>query len=120
MDIGKLNRQIDLLKFVTQRDEFGGEVGEWTPIARIWARIEPVSGTEYFQAQQVQAETVTRITVRYNPEITVMHRIRYGTKLYEIIGVSDDQTGHRATVINCKEVVNDELQRKAAESKDDH
>lgn len=39
--------------------------------------IEPVSGTEFFQAQTVNAETVVKITVRYNPKITVLNRIQY-------------------------------------------
>lgn len=119
MEIGKLNRRVEILQFHKDRDEFGGEVGEWKAVKKVWASINPVSGSEFLQAQQVSAETVTRITMRYLPWLTVLHRIRYGEKLYEIIGEIDADTAHTTTIINCKEKVTDELQRKAEESEND-
>ena len=113
MKIGGLNRRIEILEYVAVKDEYGGEDGEWKVLDRIWAKIEPISGTEYFQAQTVNAETVAKITIRYNPKINVMHRVRYQNILYEIIGVSDERTEHKASILNCKEMVNNGLQRKA-------
>ena len=111
MKIGKLNRRIEVLEWFAKKDEYGGEDGEWRTVDRLWAKIESVSGTEFFQAQTVNAELVAKITIRYNPKINVMNRIRYLDKLYEIIGVSDERTAHRATILNCKEMVNYGLQR---------
>lgn len=120
MDIGELNRRIEVLQFFVERDEYGGEDGKWRPVGRVWAKIEPVSGTEFLTGQQVSAETVTQITVRFYAGLTVMHRIRYGDKEYEIIGITDDGTEHRWTIINCKEMVGDGLQRKAEKSQSGH
>ena len=113
MTIGELNRRITLMKFVVERDAYGGEDGEWVDVCRLWAKIEPSSGTEFMQAQQVQAEHITKITLRYNPKIDVMHRIKYADKTYEIIAVGDFTTSHRWTVITAKEMVSDGLQCKA-------
>ena len=113
MKIGGLNRRIEILEYFAEKDEYGGKDGEWRVVNNLWAKIEPVSGTEYFQAQTVNAETVAKITIRYNPKINVMHRVRYQNILYEIIGVSDERTEHKATILNCKEMVNNGLQRKA-------
>ena len=118
MDIGKLNRRVEILRFFKDRDEYGGEIGEWKTVAKVWAAISPVSGTEQMFAQQVTAEAVVKITIRYLPWLDVMHRIRYGEKLYEIVGSLDSETLHKATIINCKEMVSDELQRKATQSED--
>lgn len=118
MDIGKLNRRVEILQFFKDRDEFGGEIGEWKSVAKVWAAISPVSGTEQMFAQQVTAEAVVKITIRYLPWLNVMHRIKYGDKLYEIIGSLDNETAHTKTIINCKEMVSDELQRKATQSED--
>lgn len=115
MKIGRLNRRIDVLEYKTKRDEYGGEEGKWEITDTLWASIEPVSGTEFFQAQTVNAETVVKITVRYNPKITVLNRIQYQGTVYEIIGVIDSHTAHKATVLNCKERVNDGLCSKAEE-----
>ena len=107
MDIGKLNRRVEILQFFKDRDEFGGEVGEWKSVAKVWAAISTVSGSEQMFAQQVTAEAVVKITIRYLPWLNVMHRIKYGEKLYEIIGSLDNETAHKATIINCKEMVSD-------------
>lgn len=119
MRIGKLNRRVSILEFKKRRDAFGGEEGEWMAVQKVWANIVTVSGTEQMFTQQVTAESVTKITMRYLPWLTVMHRIRYGEKLYEIIGEIDADTAHEKTILNCKEKVNDELQRKATQSQDD-
>lgn len=105
MNIGELNRRIEVLRFIEERDEMGGVIGEWVTEGRVWANIKPQSGTEFFQTQQINAETTTKITVRFYAGLTVMHRIRYGDKLYEIIGIADDNTAHRMTVITAKEMV---------------
>ena len=81
MDIGKLNRRVEILRFFKDRDEYGGEVGEWRAVAKVWAAITPVSGTEQMFAQQVTAEAVVKITIRYLPWLDVMHRIRYGEQM---------------------------------------
>ncbi len=116
MDIGRLNRRVEILQYFKSRDEYGGEIGEWRTVAKAWATIVPVSGTEQMIAQQVTAEKVVRITIRYCDWLTVLHRIRYGNKLYEIVGELDNETAHTATILNAKEMVSDELQRKAEES----
>ena len=97
MDIGRLNRKVEILTFVWARDDFGGQEGTWVTTDVRWASIE------------------VKITLRYTTNVTVLNRVRYGNSLYEIIGVSDDKTGHKATILNCKEIVNDGLQRKATE-----
>ena len=117
MDIGKLNRRVEILEFRSHRDSYGGEDGRWEVASEVWANIKPISGTEYFTMQQVEAQVVVTITIRYNPAVTVMHRIRYLGKTFEIIGVSDEEARHRATVLNCKELTNIELQSKAKEKK---
>ena len=115
MDIGRLNRKVEILTFVWERDDFGGQEGRWVTTDVRWASSEPVSGTEYFTSARVSAETVVKRTLGYTTDVTVLNRVRYGNSLYEIIGVSDDKTGHKATILNCKEIVNDGLQRKATQ-----
>ena len=118
MRIGKLNRRVEILELITSRDEYGGEVGEWKAVKTVWASIVTVSGTEQLVSQQVTAEAVAKITMRFLPWLTVLHRIRYGKKLYEIVGAVDADTAHTETIINCKEKVNDGLQCKTAKSQD--
>lgn len=105
MDIGRLNRRIDILKYEVTRDEYGGEQREWVKVKSLWASIQPVSGTEYFKAQQVEAQNITTIIIRYRTDISVLNRVRYLDKTYEIIGISDNFTNHKMLTLNCKEIV---------------
>ncbi|HEY8390109.1 MAG TPA: phage head closure protein [Clostridia bacterium] len=116
MTIGELNRRVDVLELFEERDDFGGVTSNWLTIAQVWAKIEPISGTEFFKAEQISAETTTKITIRYYKTLNVMHRIRYKDKIYEIKCISDLETAHRWTVINCKELVDYGLQCKTEES----
>ena len=111
MTIGELNRRIEVLQFFETRDEFGGCSGSWKTIDRVWAKIEPISGNEFFHSQQINAETSIKITIRFYAGLNVMHRIKFSGKTFEITGVFDELAEHRWTVINCKELVNDGLQR---------
>ena len=106
MNIGKLNRRISILKYEVTRDEYGGEQREWAVQRTLWANILPVSGTEYFKSQQVEAQNITTIIIRYRTDITVLNRVKYLDKTYEIIGISDNFTDHKMLTLNCKEVVN--------------
>lgn len=105
MNIGRFNRRIDILKYDVTRDEYGGEIKEWVVVKSLWAYIQPVSGTEYFKAQQVDAQNITTITIRYRTDITVLNRVKYQDKTYEIIGISDVKTDHKMLTLNCKEIV---------------
>lgn len=105
MEIGKLNRRVEILAYQEIQDKYGGEVGEWIKVKEVWASIKPVSGTEYFRSDKAHAENTTTITIRYNPIVTVLNRIRYEDKTYEIIGANDTETSHVEMVLNCKEII---------------
>lgn len=116
MNIGKLNRRVELLEYVVTRDEFGGEDGKWVLLDTVWANINTTSGSEFFNNQRVNAIALTTITIRYHPAINVMNRMRYGSKVYEITSAINDDTAHKTTILNCKELISDELQREAKKS----
>lgn len=48
-----------------QRDEYGAPIDNWVDVWTCRASFEPLSGREYFAAQQIQAEQVTRFRIRY-------------------------------------------------------
>ncbi len=116
MDIGKLNRRVQVLTYVVTRDDFGGEDGVWTTTQNLWANINSNNGTEFYNNQKVNADVTTVITIRFNPKLDVMNRIKYLDKIFEIVGVIDEDTDHKVMKLNCKELVSDGLQRKAEES----
>lgn len=106
MDIGSLNRRIEVLQFFEERDSLGGVVGLWQTVGRVWANIEPKTGSEYFQNQQINAESNVTITMRFYAGISALNRVRYQDKTYEIVAVADTCTEHKSTVLTCKEITN--------------
>jgi SPP1 family predicted phage head-tail adaptor len=48
-----------------QRDEYGAPIDNWVDIYPCRSSMEPLSGKEYFAAQQIQAEGMTRFRIRY-------------------------------------------------------
>ena len=104
MNIGELNRRVEILAFVEERDEYGAIDGEWKVIATRWARIEQNGGGEVSDNNQVVARISTKIIIRHMPELTEKHRIKYKDKLYEINSVLDVDTGHYMSIVDCKEL----------------
>ena len=60
MNIGELNRRIEVLQFFEERDDYGGVDGEWLPVGRVWAKIEPGSGTEFLPGNKSMRKTKRR------------------------------------------------------------
>jgi len=109
MDIGRLNRRIEVLSLNITRDEYGGEEKTWITSLNLWANIKPLTGKEIFSNYQVEASSDILITIRYNPSINVLNRIKYKDKTYEILGVSDEETLHKFMILNVKELIGDGL-----------
>ena len=105
MDIGNLNCRITILKEHAERNEFGEEVIEWVEEKDLWASIRFVEGREYYKDERVKAETTAVITIRFDPMISVLNRVKYKDKLFEIVGTFDENSKHKKTILNCKEIV---------------
>ncbi len=84
----------------------GVEVTNYVTAAEMFAAIEPLSGRELFQAQAVNPELSHRVKIRYHAGIVSSMRIRYGSRIFEIVSPPID-TGerHRELVLMCKEMI---------------
>ena len=85
--IGNLRHRITLQKPVIIRDSIGQELEEWQDVATVWASVEPLSGKEYFNAQQTNSEVSTKITIRYLKSITPFMRVFFQKHTYNILSV---------------------------------
>lgn len=105
MKIGQLRHRIVLQEYTSTQDSFGAEVQSWVDIATVWASIEPLSGREYFAAQQINAEVSTKITIRYRAGIKPTMRIIFKSRIYEILSVINTREQKRELTLMCKEVL---------------
>lgn len=91
--IYQLDRLITIEQKVSDRDTFGQPVETWAPVAaigsvgRIWAKIDPIRGREYFASQATQREVQTKIITHFNELIVPSMRIVCGSEIYNIQAV---------------------------------
>ena len=78
MNIGKLRHRIILLKQVNEVNDYGASTQTWKRVATVWADVRPLSGREYFSAQQVQSEVTTQIWLRHIEGIKPTMRLSLG------------------------------------------
>jgi SPP1 family predicted phage head-tail adaptor len=86
-------------------DAAGGHVAAWTNVGDPrWMSVEPLGGRELYLAQQVQPEATIRIRTWWFDGLTAKHRLVYGTRVFQILNVSDTNEWHRELVIDCREL----------------
>ncbi len=77
MQAGKLNKRIQIQEASESRDAGGGVISTWSTIDTVWGAIEPLSGIELVEAQQVHARATIKVRIRTYPGLTTHHRLIY-------------------------------------------
>lgn len=107
MEIGKLRHRVTLQKQINAPNDYGATVTKWRDIATVWAEIKPLSGREYFSAQQVQSEVTTQIWLRYRDDVKPTMRVNHNGKHYEILSVLNTNGWNTSLQLMCKENPNE-------------
>lgn len=87
MQAGKLDRQIQLLRYAEESDTFGGKTETYTCFAVVWADVIDLRGTQFFSAQQSNSGITTKFRIRYRDDLEARDRIEFKGLQYDIIGV---------------------------------
>ncbi|MDE1466087.1 phage head closure protein [Spartinivicinus poritis] len=69
MRAGRLKHRITIEKPELSKDEFGQPTKNWVVVCTTKAAIDPISGKEFFAAQQINNAINYKITIRYRPGI---------------------------------------------------
>ena len=72
---GALDKRVQIQAASDVLNAHGGQTRTWNTVATVWARIEPLSGNELLEAQQVEERADVKITIRNYPGLTSKHRI---------------------------------------------
>jgi len=105
MDFSKLRHRVTIQEYIPTRDSFGAEVEVWTGIATVWASVEPLSGKEYFAAQQINSEITAKITMRHLNNINPKMRAVFDSRIFEILSIVNLEERNISLVLMVKEVV---------------
>lgn len=89
MRAGDLDRTIELQSVSTVQNSFGEPVETWATFATVAAKVSPQRGDERFTAQQIVGKAVVTFKLRYRTDVTVLNRIRYVGRDYDIHDVRE-------------------------------
>lgn len=77
MRSGLLDKRISIQKMVKSQNETREVIERFVEVISVWASIEPLSGREFFTAQQIQGDVSTRIRIRHHEGLNRTMRVVY-------------------------------------------
>lgn len=103
MRAGRLRHYVAIEAPTTDgRTSSGATRKTWSPWAtKVPCSIEPVSGREFFSANQEQRDVTAKIFMRTLPGLTTAMRIVYAGAVYDIKAILPDPTGLKFVVVMC-------------------
>ena len=105
MNAGEYNRRITIQSKTVTYDSYNEPIEAWTDGPTVWASIVTTGGGEFYAAQKLNASTQALFKIRYGTTVTVLDRIKYGNRTFEILSVNDANEAHRELHISGKEVI---------------
>jgi SPP1 family predicted phage head-tail adaptor len=103
INAGELNKKITIEYQSKTLNDCGFEAITWTVLASVWSKITPLSGREFFAAQQAQSEASVKILTRYRSGIDTTMRFKFGNKYYYILSIQNVDEANKELVFLCKE-----------------
>lgn len=80
----KLHHKVQLQSSDDVKNELGEVEKTWSTFANVWASIEPLTGREILQYQQLNAELSHRIVIRHHSSVNPKCRIKFGMRIFDI------------------------------------
>ncbi len=107
--VGKLKNSITIQSLSQGADGYGGfSAASYTDVITAFAKITPKSGTQIFNdksGRQVENPHTHEFMIRYRSGITTAQRIKFGSRLFDIIQINDENDNNNYITIKAKENV---------------
>tara|TARA_R110002020_G_scaffold150991_4_gene327931 strand:- start:1454 stop:1771 length:318 start_codon:yes stop_codon:yes gene_type:complete len=87
MRAGMLRHRITVQNASLTINEMGERDASFSDGLSCWARVVPMKETELQDANQTKARITHKISVRYRTDITPTSRIKFGSRIFEIVQV---------------------------------
>lgn len=102
---GGLRHHIEIGRYVSGKDEHGDPTTlKWERVACLWASVEGLRGSHYFQAQQTLNQADHKIIIRYNHRIRPGMIARHDGRELTIQSALDEGGRRRYLTLICREV----------------
>lgn len=102
---GKYRTPITIQQRQFNEDSYGSTTEDWKDIIHTRAGVFPLSGSEFFKANEINSEITHRVQLRYIPGITPDMRIVLNGRHLMITSVVNYQERSIELQLYCKELV---------------
>lgn len=100
---GTMNKRVAVQSVTETRDAAGGVSQSWSTDRTVWASVVPLSGREYYQAQQAQSQVTHKVSMLYFAGLTSKQRLLFGTRVFEIAAVININESNELYELMCVE-----------------
>ncbi len=84
MMAGRLRHRLAIQDFTEEAAPSGQKQKKWTTTITVWGSVEPMKGTELFQAQQVVPRVTHKITIRGGRMLSPVQRILFDNRVFNV------------------------------------
>lgn len=99
--IGPMRQLVTIQARTVAQNSYGEAVQTWTTVATRWGNLEPLSGREVWQAQQVRPDVTHRVTLRYYDGLTPKHRVVIDGQTFGVVAVVNPDGRKRFHELTC-------------------
>lgn len=103
LNIAELRHRITIQSITEVSDGQGGKTENWSTVATVWARIEPVSSRERLYSDKLEYQRTHKIAIRYRSDITNDMRILFNGRYFQIKSVYSPDEREAYTFIDAEE-----------------
>lgn len=103
VDPGALRTELILQRCEAAQDDSGGLSESWIEEAIVMARIEPVTATSVFGADQTLESVTHRVTLRWRANVASGMRFTKGQRMFSIVTAHDPDERGRYLVCRVRE-----------------
>ena len=104
MQIGSLNKRIDIQAETKISDGMGGYTTSWSTVASsIPAAIWPTSAKDITAMNSTTMIISHRVRIRYRSVLRSSWRLKFGNRYFAIVSIIDPNEEHKMLDLMCKE-----------------
>ena len=102
MNAGQLRHRVEILQRVKEKDKSGATVSVWRPLAKLWADVRHVSGSETMRNDVLTASVRASVRIRWRTGISADMRVKTENGVYVIRAVIPDLRRREFLDLTCE------------------
>mgnify|MGYP003319976012 CR=1 FL=1 len=101
--IGRMRHRVTIQSPTATVDTGGGRSIAWGTLKEVFADIQPVSASYKYKHGQETEEVTHKVIIRHRTDIGTNYRIKFGTRIFNIMGIINPDERDRFLELNCTE-----------------